>query len=408
MPRRRTGLLWTFIALLIGSATAQEAPIRIGVLNDQSGVYADFGGQGSVLAARMAVEDYGGRVLGRPVEVVSADHQNKPDIASNIARRWFDLDNVDAVLDLTTSVVALAVREVAVARNRALLISSASSPDMTGKACSPVTVHWGFDSYANANVAAKATVAAGGKRWFFVTGDNAGSRAQEAQAMRFLEAEGGTAVGGVRHSLGTADFSSYLMQAQASKADVIALANAGGDMINAIKQSQEFGIIRSGQNIVPMLAFISDIHALGLEAAQGLTFASGFYWDRTESTRAWSRRFMKRNRERAPTVVQAGTYSLVLHFLKAMDAARTEAGDAVVRAMKAQPVNDALWSNVTIRDDGRGLNDMYLVRVKTPAESTEPWDLYKILATVPGSEAYRPTADGGCPLAAAAPSVPRP
>jgi branched-chain amino acid transport system substrate-binding protein len=331
-----------------GPSQAESAgPIRIGVLNDQSGVYSDFGGAGSVIAAQMAVEDYGGHVLGRPLEVVSADHQNQPDIAVTVVRAWFDRDNVDAVLDLTTSAVALAVKDVAVAKNRAMLIASASSPDLTGKACSPITVHWGFDSYAMSNVATKATVANGGKTWFFITGDNAGSHAQEAQAIASVEALGGKVLGSARHPLGTADFSSYLLQAQASKANVIALANAGGDTTNAIKQSREFGIVKGGQAIVPMLAYISDVHALGIDTAQGLIFASGFYWDRTDSTRAWSRRFMARNRGRAPTVVQAGVYSMTMHYLRAMDAAKTEDADQIVRLMKASPVNDALWQNVT-------------------------------------------------------------
>jgi branched-chain amino acid transport system substrate-binding protein len=394
-------LVALLLAGLIGAVPCRAenaGPIRIGVLNDQSGVYSDFGGAGSVIAAQMAVEDYGGKVLGRPVEVLSGDHQNKPDIALSIVRAWFDRDNVDAVLDLTTSAVALAVKDVALAKNRAMLVSSASSPDLTGKACSPITVHWGFDSYALSNVATKATVANGGKTWFFITGDNAGSHAQEAQAVASVQALGGTVLGYARHPLGTADFSSYLLQGQASKANVIALANAGGDTTNAIKQSREFGIVKGGQAIVPMLAYISDVHALGIETAQGLIFASGFYWDRTASARAWTRRFMARNRGRAPTVVQAGAYTLTLHFLRAMEAAKTEEADKIVAVMKAAPVNDALWQNVTIRADGRSLNDIYLVQVKTPAESKEEWDLYKIIATVPGAEAFRPLQDGFCPM----------
>jgi branched-chain amino acid transport system substrate-binding protein len=399
MSKTRVALAVLGVLAWTAPGRAQDAgPIRIGVLNDQSGVYSDFGGVGSVIAAQMAVEDYGGKVLGRPVEVVSGDHQNKPDVALTIVRAWFDRDNVDAVVDLTTSAVALAVKDVAVAKNRAMLISSASSPDLTGKACSPSTVHWGFDSYALSNVATKATLANGGKTWFFITGDNAGSHAQEAQAAASVKALGGTVLGSARHPLGTADFSPYLLQAQASKANVIALANAGGDTTNAIKQSREFGVVKGGQAIVPMLAYISDVHALGIDTAQGLIFASGFYWDRTESARSWTRRFMARNHGRAPTVVQAGAYTLTLHFLRAMAAAKTEDADKIVPVMKATPVNDALWQNVTIREDGRSLNDIYLVQVKTPAESKEEWDLYKIIATVPGAEAFRPLKDGGCPM----------
>jgi branched-chain amino acid transport system substrate-binding protein len=310
-------LFIAFVGAAVSTACfAQEIkPVRLGVLNDQSGVYADFGGRGSVLAARMAVEDYGGRVLDRPVEVLSADHQNKPDVASTIARGWLERDNVDAVLDLTTSSVALAVREVALAKNRAMLIASASSPELTGKYCSPITVHWGFDSYANSVVAAKASVAAGLDTWFFLTGDNAGSHAQEEQATNFVKKAGGQVLGAVRHPLGTSDFSSFLLQAQGSKAKVVALANAGVDTTNAIKQAHEFGLIAGGQTVLPMLAFITDVKALGLDNAAGLRFTDGFYWDRTDDTRAWSKRFMSRNEGRAPTVVQAAVYTLALHFL---------------------------------------------------------------------------------------------
>lgn len=394
------GLVIAFIAAVISTAcVAQEIkPVRLGVLNDQSGVYADFGGRGSVLAAQMAVEDYGGRVLDRPVEVLSADHQNKPDVASTIARGWFERDNVDAVLDLTTSSVALAVREVALAKNRAMLIASASSPELTGKYCSPITVHWGFDSYANSVVAAKASVAAGLDTWFFLTGDNAGSHAQEEQATNFVKKAGGQVLGAVRHPLGTADFSSFLLQAQGSKAKVVALANAGVDTTNAIKQAHEFGLIAGGQTVLPMLAFITDVKALGLDNAAGLRFTDGFYWDRTDDTRAWSKRFMSRNEGRAPTVVQAAVYTLALHFLKSMDATKSEEGDVVVKQMKSVAVNDALWKNVRIREDGRSLNDMYLVEVKKPNESKEPWDFYRIISTIPGDQAFRPLSEGGCAL----------
>ena len=386
-------------ATVMASALADDTkPIRLGVLNDQSGVYADFGGVGSVIAAQMAVEDYGGKVLGRRVEVVSADHLNKPDVASTIARGWFERDNVDAVLDLTTSAVALAVREVAQSKNRAMLVASASSPELTGKDCSPITVHWGFDSYANSVTAAKATVAAGMNSWFFITGDNAGSRAQEEQAANFVKQAGGKVLGAVRHPLGTADFSSYLLQAQASGAKVVALANAGADTTSAIKQAREFGLSDQGQSVLPMLAFITDVHAMGLKSASGLRFTTGFYWNRNEKTRAWSKRFMERNKGRAPTVVQAGVYTLVTHFLKAMDTTKSENGDVLVAQMKKTPVNDALWQNVQIREDGRSLNEMYLVEVKKQEDSKEPWDYYRIVSTIPGSEAFRPEAEGNCPF----------
>jgi branched-chain amino acid transport system substrate-binding protein len=391
------------LALAAGSAQAEisDGAVRFGVLNDQSGLYADFGGEGSVIAARMAVEDFGSTVLGKPIEVLSADHRNKPDLASSIAREWIDTKGVDAILELTTSAVALAVQEIAKAHNRAMLVSSASSADLTGKSCTPITVHWGFDSYGISSVATKATVAAGGDSWFFLTGDNAGSHAQEQQARLFLDQAGAKVVGAIRHPLGTADFSSYLLQAQASKAKVIALANAGGDTINALKQAGEFGIAAAGQNIVPMLVFITDVDSLGLRVAQKLKLATAFYWNGDEERRAWSRRFMERNKGRAPTMAQAGVYSLVTHYLKAVAATGSDAADVAVGKMKEMRVNDALWKNVRIREDGRSLNDLYLVEVKTPAESKEPWDYYRVLSTVPGEEAFRPLKDGGCPFVAA-------
>ncbi|BBK33602.1 ABC transporter permease [Allostella humosa] len=387
-------------ALLASSAMADISGgiVRLGVLNDQSGIYADFGGRGSVIAAQLAVEDFGGKVLGKPVEIVSADHQNKPDIASVIARDWMDTKGVDAVLELTTSAVALAVQEIAKSKNRAMLVTSASSADLTGKACTKITVHWGFDSYGISSVATKATVASGGDSWFFITGDNAGSHAQEDQARFFLKEANARVLGAVRHPLGTADFASYLLQAQASKAKAIALANAGGDTINALKQAGEFGITQAGQSVVPMLMYISDIHALGLNTAQGLKFATPFYWDRTDETRAWSRRFMERHGGRAPTMVHAGVYTMVTHYLKAVAAGNTDGGEETVAKMKELAVNDALYKNVRIREDGRSLNEMHLVEVKKPAESKGPWDYYKVLATVPGAEAFRPLKAGNCPL----------
>jgi branched-chain amino acid transport system substrate-binding protein len=395
---RRILLAAMAVSLSAGSAEAQISGdvVRFGVLNDQSGVYADFGGKGSVVAAQMAIDDFGGVVNGAKVELLSADHQNKPDIAANVARQWIDEKGVDAILELTTSAVGLAVQQITNAKDRALLISSASSPDFTGKSCSPNTVHWGFDSYGISSVATKATVAAGGDTWFFITGDNAGSHAQEAQARLFLEEADAKVVGAIRHPLGTSDFSSFLLQAQSSKAKVIALANAGGDTINALKQAGEFAITAQGQSVVPMLVYITDIQALGLPAAQGLKFATPFYWDRTPETRAWSERFMKLNRGRAPSMAQAGVYSLTTHFLKAVAAAGTDAGAAAVARMKDIRVNDALWKDVTIRADGRSMNDMYLVEVKKPAESKKPWDFYKIIATVPGDKAFRPLKGGGC------------
>jgi len=388
----------TSLLAFAAHAEISGGAVRFGVLNDQSGVYSDFGGAGSVLAAQMAVEDYGGTVLGKPVEVISGDHQNKPDLASSLARRWMDDEGVDAILELTTSAAALALQQIAEEKNRAMLVTSASSPALTGKSCAANTVHWGFDSYGLSSVAVKATVQEGGDSWFFITGDNAGSHAQEAQGIRFVQEGGGTVLGTVRHPLGTSDFSSYILQAQGSGAKVTGLANAGADTINAMKQAGEFAVAQNGQTVVPMLAFITDIDALGLQTAQGINLATAFYWDRIPETRAWSERFMERNHGRAPTMAQAGVYTLVTHYLKAVEATGSDAGDAVVAQMKKMPVNDPLWQDVKIREDGRSLNPIYLVQVKSPAESKGPWDYYRILATVPGDKAFRPLSEGECPL----------
>ncbi|WP_037456281.1 ABC transporter substrate-binding protein [Skermanella stibiiresistens] len=386
------------VSMATARAEISDGVVRFGVLNDQSGVYSDFGGRGSVIAAEMAVEDHGGKVAGVPIEILSADHQNKPDIASNTAREWMDNKGVDAILELTTSAVTLAVQELGKAKNRAILVTSASSPDLTGKSCTPVTVHWGFDSYGLTTVAAKATVDNGGDSWFFLTGDNVGSHAQEAQGIRFVTEQGGKVLGTVRHPLNSTDFSSFLLQAQGSGAKVIALANAGGDTVNAMKQAGEFAITSGGQSIVPMLAFITDIHSIGPKAAQGIKLATAFYWDRDDSTRTWSERFMARNGGRAPTMAQAGVYSMVTHFLKAVEATGSDKGDVAVAQMKKTPVNDPLWQDVRIREDGRSLNDIYLVEVKKPEEMRGTWDYYKIISTYPGDKAFRPMSEGGCPM----------
>lgn len=395
-----------FGALLI-SFVVQAAPvsaeipgdtIKIGVLNDQSGIYSDFSGRGSVVAAELAAEDFGGTLNGKKIEIVSADHQNKPDLASAIARQWVESEGVDAIVDLTTSAVSLAVQQITNQNDKALLISSASNADLTGKSCSPTTVHWGYDSFGISSVAAMASDQPGGT-WFFITGDWTGGHAQEAQARLFVERAGGKVVGSVRHPANVPDFSSFLIKAIDSKASVIGLANAGTDSINALKQAAEFNVASRGQRVVPLLLFITDVNALGLPAAQRLKLATAFYWDRTDATRAWSKRFMARMNGKAPTMAQAGAYTLVLHYLKSVAAAQSDSGTAAVAQMKKTHVNDALWTDVTIREDGRSLNDIYLVEVKTPDESKYPWDYYKIVKTIPGTQAFRALADGNCRLA---------
>ena len=372
MVLRRAAMLLGSVLLLAPAMAQDNSVIRIGVINDQSGPYADLGGKGSVIAAQMAIDDFGGKVRGKPVEMISADHQNKPDIAANIVRQWFDNQNVGLVVDLTTTAVALAVRELAESRDKILIPSAGASSDLTGKYCSPNLIHWTFDSYALANVTTKALIKQGSDSWFFLTGDNSGSIAQEQDAMKFVKSNGGTVVGSVRHPLNTSDFSSFLLQAQASKAKVIGLANAGSDTVNSIKQAGEFGITHAGQKLASLLMFISDVHAMGLQTAQGLLISTPFYWDANDETRAWSRRF------------------------KTLATTDETSGRAIVKKMKATPVNDFMGHNVQIREDGRVMRDIYLVQVKTPQESKEPWDYYKILATVPANEAFRPLSEGGC------------
>lgn len=383
-----------------GPAAAQisDGTVKIGVLNDRSGLYADLGGEGSVVAAKMAVEEFGGKVAGKPVVLVSADHQNKPDVGSAIAREWIDRDGVDAIVDVPHSATALGVLSVTREKNRMLLLSGPASTDFTGKSCAPTTIHWTYDSYAMANSTVRGLVKQGADTWFFLTGDNAGSHSQERDGIAFVEKAGGKVMGTVRHPLNTLDFSSYLLQAQASKSKIIGLANAGGDTVNAIKQAAEFGIVQSGQRLVGLLIFITDIHSIGLKDAQGLVFTESFYWDQDEKTRAWSRKFMERFGGRAPTAAQAGVYGAVLHYLKAVEKAGTDDSLTVSKTMKEIPVNDMFSDNFKIRADGRVVRDMYLFQVKSPAESKGAWDYYKILGRVPGDEAYRPMSEGGCPL----------
>jgi len=345
----------------------------------------------------MAVEDYGGKVLGKPVEVVFADHQNKADIGSNITRQWVDQEGVDAIADVGNSAVALAVQAITREKNRIHLNTGAASSDLTGKECSPTGFSWAYDTYALASGTGKALVKQGGDTWFFLSADYSFGQALERDTSKFVKEAGGTVLGSVRVPLNTSDFSSFLLQAQGSGAKVIGLANAGGDTINSIKQASEFGIVEAGQRLAGLLVFLPDIHSLGLKTAQGLVITTAFYWDQNDETRTWNKRFQERHGKPA-TYIQAGTYSAVAHYLKAIEAAGTDEAKAVSAKMKEMPVNDFMTKNAKVREDGRVVRDMYLVQVKTPAESKGPWDYYKILTTIPGDEAFRPLADGGCPF----------
>jgi branched-chain amino acid transport system substrate-binding protein len=389
------------VALAAGSAEAafSDGKIKIGVLNDQSGLYADLGGQGSVLAARLAAEDMGGSLDGTPIEIVFADHQNKPDVGSNIARQWYDVDQVDVILDVPNSAVALAVNEVTREKNGVFINSGAATSDLTGAKCSPNTVHWTYDTWALANGTGKAVVETGGNTWFFLTSDYAFGHALERDTSVVVKENGGQVLGAVRHPLNTSDFSSFLLQAQGSGAKVIGLANAGGDTINSIKQAAEFGIVEAGQQLAALLLFLTDVHGLGLETAQGLVFTEAFYWDMNDQTRAFAERMVAGNRGIHPTMVQAGVYAGVTHYLKALKALGDDTdGKAVVAKMKEIPTEDPLFGKGTIRADGRKIHDMYLFQVKSPEESTKPWDYYKLRATIPAAEAFRPLSEGGCPL----------
>ncbi|HZS82513.1 MAG TPA: ABC transporter substrate-binding protein [Stellaceae bacterium] len=385
--------------LVAAAAQAQisDDVVKIGVLTDMSSLYADIGGKGSVVAAEMAVKDFGGKVAGKPIEVVSADHLNKPDVGANIARQWIDQDHVDAIVDVPTSSVALAVQDVTKEKDRVFLISGAASSDLTGKSCSPTGVHWTYDTYALAHGTGSALVKQGGDTWFFITADYAFGHALERDTSAVVKAAGGKVLGAVRAPLNTPDFSSFLLQAQASKAKIIGLANAGGDTINSIKQGAEFGIVQGGQRFAGLLVFISDVHSLGLQTAQGLVLTSAFYWDQNDATRAWAKRFMAET-NKVPTMVQAGVYGAVTHYLKAIAAAKTDEGKAVVAKMREIPINDFMTHNGKLREDGRVMRDMYLFQVKSPAESKYPYDYYKQLAVIPADQAFRPLSESECPL----------
>src|ERR1700761_3340470 len=386
---------------LAASGTAANAQIsdnvvKLGVLTDMSSLYADATGKGSVAAVEMAVADYGGKVAGVPIEVISADHQNKPDVGVNIARNWYDNEKVDAILDVPTSSVALPVSALTREKNKININSGGGSSDITGTACSPNTVHWTYDTYALSNVAGKAMVKRGEDTWFFITADYAFGLALERDAANVVKESGGKVLGQVRHPLNNSDFSSFLLQAQASKAKVVALANAGGDTTNALKQAAEFGITQN-QKMIALLQEITDTHALGIKATQGLIVTDAFYWDMNDETRAFSKRFYEKVGH-MPTMIQAGLYSATMHYLKAIEAIGTDEAPKVMAQMRATPVNDFFAKNGKIRIDGRMVHDMYLFEVKKPEESKGEWDLYKLIATVPGDEAFRPLDKGGCPL----------
>ena len=389
------------LALGAGAAHAEitGGVVKIGVLNDQSGLYADLGGQGSVIAAKMAVEDFTAKDKSLKVEVIFADHQNKPDVGTQIASKWFDAEGVDAIVDVPTSSVALAVNDVARAKNKVFIDSGAASSDLTGSKCSPNTVHWTYDTWMLANGTGKAIVKTGGDTWFFITADYAFGAALERDTSAVVVKNGGKVLGDVKVPLNTQDFSSFLLQAQASKAKIIGLANAGGDTINSIKQAAEFGIVKGGQNLAGLLVFLSDIHGIGLDKAQGLILTSTFYWDMNDQTRAWSKRFAALNGGKEPTMVQAGVYAGVLHYLKAVSALKSDAdGVKVVAEMKKLPTDDPLFGKGIIRADGRKIHPAYLYEVKKPSESKGPYDYYKLRATIPADEAFRPLSEGGCPL----------
>ncbi|MBQ0820348.1 ABC transporter substrate-binding protein [Microvirga sp. HBU67558] len=391
-------VLSALAALAMTGAAQAQTSVKLGVLNDRSGVYSDLTGEGSVIAARMAVEDFKAAEKGIKVDIVAADHQNKPDIGASIARQWYDQDGVDVILDVPTSSVALAVNGIAREKNKILINSGGGTSDLTGAQCSLNTVHWTYDTWALANGTGGAMVKRGGDTWFFLTADYAFGHALERDTSALVTKAGGKVVGTVRHPFPGQDFSSFLLQAQSSKAKVIGLANAGGDFVNTMKQAAEFGIVQGGQSLAGLLVFITDVHALGLQVAQGLVMTEAFYWDQNDQTRAWSKRFAEKNGGKMPTMVHAGVYAGALHYLKAVEALKDKDTAKVMAKMKEMPTDDPLFGKGKIRPDGRKIHDMYLFEVKKPSESEGSWDLYKLLATIPADQAFRPMSEGGCPL----------
>jgi branched-chain amino acid transport system substrate-binding protein len=400
VPAMKRILAVAALAALLMAASAQaQTKVKIGVLSDMSSLYSDIGGAGSVAAAKLAIADFTAGNKDVQVDLVSADHQNKPDVGSSIANQWFDVDNVDLIVDTPNSGVALAVSEIARHKNKLFVVSGAAASDLTGPKCNANTIHWTYDTWMLANGTGKALVKTGGDTWFFLTSDYAFGHALERDTAAAVEASGGKVLGKVRHPLNTNDFSSFLLQAQSSKAKIIGLANAGGDTINAIKQGAEFGITKSGQKFAGLLVFASDVVALGLPTAQGLTLTETWYWDANDSNRAWTKRWQVERPGKFPTMVQAGVYSGVTHYLKAAAALKSVAdGKATVAKMKETPTDDALFGKGTIRADGRKIHDAYLYEVKTPAESKHPGDIYTLRATIPAAEAFRPLKEGSCPL----------
>jgi len=398
----RKNLIASLAILLAGSTaalaqSASDGKVKIGILNDQSGVYADFGGKSSVEAAKMAVEDFGGKVLDAAIEIVDADHQNKPDIASNIARQWYDTEQVDAIMELTTSSVALAVQALSREKQKINIVTGAATTDLTGKQCSPYGFHWAYDTHALAVGTGGALVKQGGDSWFFLTADYAFGYSLEEQTSTYVKSAGGNVVGAVRHPLASNDFSSFLLQAQSSGAKVIGLANAGLDTANAIKQAAEFGITAGGQNLAALLFTLAEVHGLGVEAAQGLTLTEGYYWNLDDQSREFGKRFFERTGS-MPNMVHSGTYSAVMQYLKAIEKAGTDETEAVAKALHEMPVEDFFARNGKVGANGRMIHDMYLLQVKKPGESDEPWDYFNVLSTIPGDEAYIDPAKSGCEL----------
>ncbi len=382
-----------------GMAELPNRAVKVGVLTDMSGTYSAMGGAGSVVAAQMAIDDcLAAECKGMKIDLVSADNQNKADVAANKAREWFDRDNVDAIADLTNSAAALAVQKLAMDKQRVVLFSGPATTRLTNEDCSPTGFHWMFDTYSQSAATARAVVGDGGKSWYFITVDYAFGHSLEKDAADIVKAQGGTVLGQSRHPLNASDYASFLLQAQSSKAQVVALANGGQDTVNALKQAREFGIVQRGQKLAALLVFLSDVHALGLNTAQGLMFTDGFYWDFDDASRAWSARFQKKYKDLKPTMVQAGVYSSVLHYLRAVAATKSVDAKVVAQKMREMPIRDPIMHNASIRPDGRVIHDMYLFRVKSPAESKGPWDYYNKVATVPATEAFQPLSKSTCSL----------
>lgn len=389
------------LAIAAGPAAAQYSgdTVKLGVLTDMSSLYSDINGPGALLATQMAVEDFGGKVNGKPIEVVSADTQNKPDIGISVGGKWLDVDGVDVILGASSSAVTLAVQKMVGEKDSVLLVSDAASSTITGTSCNANTIHWVYDTAALANGTGSAVVKAGGDTWFFLTADYAFGYALQKDVSEVVEASGGKVLGAVRHPLNTSDFSSFVLQAQASGAKVVGMANAGGDTVNSIKAASEFGLTQAGQKLAGLLVFITDVHSLGLDTAQGLQLTSAYYWDRTEEGREWAKRFSARFDGKMPTSVQAGYYSSAMHYLRTVQEIGTDGpGTKIIAEMKKRKTDDPLFGKGYIRPDGRKMHDMYLLEVKKPSEAKGAWDYFKVVRTIPGNEAFRPMEKGGCPL----------